>query len=197
MLKRWWWAVAVVVVVVAVGAYLMINGSAQPQTPGSGTATETIAPVPGSGATQSPAPGTPATTGTPSPSTSGTATPQKPREVKLAKKGAQLTTVTVPPTETLAQLKYTAGRDGQTYNIAFRVYGNGPVRAGHVTLVAAVTSFKATKSYPDAVDLPSDNVLLEPGPGASVTVGGSYTGVVTLTRRADALVLVLSSVKAG
>ena len=195
MLKRWWWAVAVVVVVVAAGAYLMMGGGAQPQTPGSGTATETIAPAPGSSATQSPAPGTPATTETPS--TSGTATPQKPREVKLAKKGAQLTTVTVPPTETLAQLKYTAGRDGQTYDVAFRVYGNGPVRAGHVTLVAAVTSFKATKSYPDAVDLPSDNVLLEPGPGASVTVGGSYTGVVTLTRRADALVLVLTSVKAG
>jgi hypothetical protein len=192
MLKRWWWVAAAVVVVAVVGAFLLSGrGTPQAQSPGGQTVDASGAQTPAT-TTSGTVPGTPSGTSTAAPAT---AKPSKPGSVKVAKKGARLTTITAPPTETLAQIRYTATRSGQSYRAAFRLYGKGPVRAGHGTVVALVSSFTPTKAYSDALQLPSDNVLLELGPGVSLGTGGSYTGLVTLTKRGDALVLVLTGVK--
>ena len=191
MLKRWWWVVVAVVAVVALGAYLLIGrgGSGGP-TPGGGLS---------AGAGTSPTGSVAATPGTQpgasSNTSAGAPTTPKPKAPKVAAKGTRLPVVTAPPNQTLAQLKFTANRNGQVYNAKFSLYGTGPVRGGHPTVVAALSSFVAAKTYSEPLKLPSDNVLLEPGPGVSLTKGGSYTGVVTLTKRGDALVLVVTAVK--
>lgn len=192
MLKRWWWVAVVVVAVVVVGAFLLMGqgGPAVPAPGGQASGTQSPGAVATTGATE------PAT-GTPSDPSAGPSKPSTVKQPKLAAKGSRLATITAPPSATFAQLRYTASRDGQAYDVAFKVYGKGPIRSGHGTVVAAVSSFQPAKTYSDALKLPSDNVLLELGPGVSLTSGGGYTGVVTLTKRGDALVLVLTKVKAG
>ena len=112
--------------------------------------------------------------------------------------GARLATVAVPPSATLAQIRYRATRDGQTYDVVIRPYGTGPSRAGHGTVVVVIDSAEAEKPYKDPVDLAGMNALLELGPEVDGTVaaGGLYAGVVRLRRRGDVLVLELVSAKA-
>ena len=113
--------------------------------------------------------------------------------------------ITVPPADTLAQIKYSTARDGQLYDVVIRPYGVGPARAGHGTVVVAIDTWassaaasgKARASYKDPVDLTGTNAIVEPGPKivGAVAVGGSYEGVLRPLRRGDVLVLELVSVK--
>jgi hypothetical protein len=169
MVKRWWWVVAAVVILV-VGTYVFMgprsDGSGGTSGAGTGSAASTVPPA-----------------------------PTKP--ARIAASGSELATITTaPPKQTVGQLKYRAGLAGQVYKVEFRLYGVGPVRDGRSTVTVATTSFAPRKIYSDVVRLPSPNLLLELGPGVSVTKGGAYSGTVTLTRRGDAIVFVLTSVKA-
>lgn len=196
ILKRWWW-VAAAVIVVAVGAMLFIR----PGAPASPSVTGQTAGGPGTTTTVTTAtstPGSPSTTRT----LDETTTPGDPSDptasdIKVAAKGSALTTVTDPPERTLAQITYTASRDGQLYDVTFKPYGTGPSRGGHGSVAVLVSEFSPQQSYSDALTLPGNNVLLELGPGVSVTSGGTYTGVVRLMKSGSSLVLVLTSVKPG
>jgi len=188
MLKRWWWVGAVVVALV--GAFLLFGRGAAgtpggAQLPGGSTTTPT--------ASVTPTPTVP-TTGTKPPASEPGAPSVTPS--KVAPEGSKLTTVTEPPKETLARLTYSEARDGQVYDVEFRPYGTGPRRAGHGTIAVAVTKWEPEIVSSTSLTLPTSNVLLELGPGVSVTGGGAYSGVVKLMKSGDGLVLVLTSVKA-
>ena len=189
ILKRWWW-LGLIVVVAAAGLLYMLGGQgAKPGASSSGSqGSGSGAPAP----TTSVPGATPATV--PAPSAPGT----KPSATAVAPAGKLLATITVPPSETLAQIVYSAARDGQTYDVVIRPYGTGPARAGHGTVIVKIDSSKAQKTYKDAVALKGMNALVELGPKAlgGVGYGGRYSGVIRFLRRGDVLVLELVSAKA-
>lgn len=182
-MKRWWW-VGAIVLVGGLGAYMAFGRGGTALTVGAGPTT------PGTNASGTVAPGASAT-GTQAPG-SGT----KATAPKIVVKGAKLATVTVPPTETIAQIKSTASRDGRLYDARFRAYGIGPSRGGHGTVVALLDKWTPRKTYADPLKLTGKNVLLELGPGVSVSKGGSYSGVVKLMKRGSVVVFVLTKAKA-
>jgi hypothetical protein len=183
MLKRWWRVGAVIVVVAVVAALLFLGRGAPASPAGGGQAT---------GGPLMPATATVGPGGSPSGAASGSVTPP----TETAANGSALTAIAAPPKNTLSGFRYAANRNAQTYDVRFRPYGTGPAQEGHGTVAVAITSFTATKPYGDPVTMPSGNALLQLGPGVSVSKGGDYTGVVTLTRSGQALVLMLTSVKA-
>jgi len=188
MLKRWWWVAAIVVAGVAA---FMLFGPGSAAAPGGAQAPNGAAPnATGTASAVSPAPST-GTSASPTAPGVPTVTPSK-----VAPEGSELATVTAPPKETLARLTYSESREGQTYETDFQPYGTGPGRAGHGTIAVAVTKWEPATANNNPLKLPTSNVLLELGPGVSVNVGGSYSGVVKLMKSGDGLVLVLTSVKA-
>lgn len=191
-MKRWWWVGAIVVVGGLVAYMVFGRGNAAPTT-GTGptasgvNASGTVTPSGAATGTEAPGTGTPA-----GPKGSGGATVSKP---KVVAKGSKLATVTVPPAETIAQIKFTASRAGSLYDARFRVYGFGPGRGGHGTVVALLDRWTPQKTTGDPLVLAGKNALLEVGPGVSVTKGGSYNGVVELMKRGDVVVFVLTKAK--
>jgi hypothetical protein len=186
MVKRWWWVAVAAVIVVGVAAYLMMGrsgaagpSSASPAASGAATATAGQA-----GAT------------TQSASSAGAASAAVASAVKVAASGSKLSTVTTPPTQTIAQIRYSAARNNQLFDVAFRVYGFGPPRGGHKTVVVNFTAFTAQIVKAEILRLKGNNALLQLGPGVTLTKGGTYAGVVQLTRQgADAFVFTLNSAK--
>jgi len=208
MVKRWWWVGALLLVVAGAGAYSVFGakpgdsrvgttGDAVSQVasvPPGGAATDSSVAVGASGTVDS---GTtsakPGKKGAPSKGSPGTPV----KRATIARSGAKLTTVTVPPVSTLAQMKYLPARDGQIYDVKFRLYGNGPMRAGHRSVVVVVDSSTTRKPNKDSVNLSGVNALVELGPKmqGAMKVGGRYVGVLRLLRRGDVLVIELVSAR--
>jgi hypothetical protein len=200
VIKRWWWVGALLLGAVGLIVYTLVGASPKAG-PSQSTVAETTSAVAAANGPTSSAQSA-ASMSAAQPSSKSPVAPKKSSASKSAAvivvpKGAKLATVTTPPPDTLAQIRYSAARDGQTYDVVVRPYGTGPVRAGHGTVVVAIDSSKAQKSYQQPVDLNGVNALLEPGPKiqGAVAVGGTYSGVVRLLRRGDVLVLELVSAK--
>lgn len=180
MVKRWWW-IGAIVVVAGLATYMFL---------GRGTTAPPVTPGTADGGSVSP---TATTTGTSTPVATATMKVVPP---KIVTKGAELATVTVPPTETIAQIKYTAARNGRIYDARFRVYGTGPVRGGNKTVVALIDRWTPQKTYKGALLLTGKNVLFELGSGVMVTKGGTYDGDVKLMKRGSVIVFRLTEAKA-
>jgi hypothetical protein len=111
--------------------------------------------------------------------------------------GSELETVTMPPARTLAMVASGSGAAGDTFRVAFRPYGPGPVRSDGPTLVIFIDS--ARRSNTNASDLvlaSRTNALVTVSASVQnvVTRGGVYTGTLELVPSAEAFALRLTDV---
>lgn len=113
--------------------------------------------------------------------------------VTIAEAGKPLKRVVKPPEHTLAMLDPNVAKAGTSYEIVFKPYGTGP-RSGGLTVAALVVTAKLRDPGAKAPDLAGRNVLLVLSDGEVVENGGSYRATLTLTKRGETLLPVVSNV---
>lgn len=154
------------------------SGSADTTDSGNGAV-----PPPGSG--QPGGSGQPSTSGQPGMGSAG-------RPTETAADGSELTTITVPPDSTLAMINADRMPADARYVVTFRPYGFGPQTAG-ATLVVRITAAEVEGESASDIDFVDRNVLARLAPGEEpVTVGGTYTAVLTFRPQGDLVVPYLS-----
>lgn len=112
-------------------------------------------------------------------------------EATLVTKNVPLEKVTAPPTKTVALLDATKFTAGARYAVTFIPYGTGPEDA---SLVIQVSKSSVVKGVRHPFDFTGRNVLVRQA--GEVKAGGTYTGVIELSRQGDAYALHLSDVEA-
>ncbi len=112
-----------------------------------------------------------------------------------ASAGSELETVSVPPAETLALVSTAVGATGDTFRIAFRPYGLGPVRSDGRTLVVRIDSASRSNTNTSRLVLGNGtNAIVTASPDQldAVERGGNYTGTLELVPSAGAFALRLT-----
>lgn len=104
--------------------------------------------------------------------------------------GAVLSTITTPPSRTLALVPRDNATAGSEYKVVVRVYGWGPVSASIPSAVVLVTESTPVGDVAKPLALNGRTVLvkLDPAAAEALTRGGSYTGVITLRLSGDTLI---------
>lgn len=169
---------------------------------GSHQGTSTVGSIPSAPGTRTPssAPNSsPTRPGQTAPTRPGTtpSTPPAGRPAEPAVEGSKLTTVTQPPEATLAMIEPSKLKDDARYTIVFSPYGYGPSRGGQPSLVVRITQATGTNESARALDFTDRNLLATTLTGNDpVTLGGTYTGVLTFRPDGGLLIPVISEIKA-
>ncbi|MHB9004020.1 MAG: hypothetical protein ACYC6C_08135 [Coriobacteriia bacterium] len=203
-----WTIVAVAVVVLIIGlAYATARNDPSRGTgdstalEGSHRGTSTVDPIPSApsaSGTRTPSSPVPVPPGQTAPTASGSSPSVAPigRPTEPAPEGSKLTTVTQPPEATLAMVEPTKLKEDARYSLVFSPYGYGPSRGGQPSLVIRISTATPTNESAKALDLSDRNLLATAMPGQNpVTLGGTYTGVLTFRPDGGLLIPVISEVK--
>ena len=194
-IKRKWLVAALIgVAVLAVvgGAVLSSRGA---KTGGASHAASTDATTSAGVTGSATASGAPAPSGS---SESTMAVPTNPTVEQPPAQGAELVTITVPPSKTLAMISADNATADSTYIVEFRPYGTGPTRGATATLVVSISKSTPGETAAKPYDLTGRNVLvnLMPQAAETITFGGAYRGTITLRKDGDVLVPWLDDVAA-
>lgn len=198
--RRWLVVALAALAVVALVAAALLTAD-EPDSPGaSPTGETTLTVAESSGEESSPtAPGSsPVVTGNDAKGSTPTSQPAV-APTKPVDEGAQLATVTTPPTHTLAMIERDRATANSTYSVVFKVYGFGPYGGATSSLVVLVSTSQPAPGMAEPYDFSGRNVLCRLGAeeAKEVTLGGTYKGVITLKPSGDVLVPWLSDVGKG
>lgn len=198
--RKWLWIglAALAVVALVVAAVLTAGEGDGPTAPGT-TETTSTAGSQSVATSHAPAPGSPAAAAASAAavtsSGAGATRPAAP-PTKPVDEGAELATVTTPPSRTLAMVERDTATANSTYDVVFQVYGFGPGGGSMASLVVSISSSKPSPGTEKPMDLNKRNALcrMSASEAEAVTLGGTYKGVITLKPSGDVLVLWLSDV---
>jgi len=201
-----WEVVAgVVAVALVLGgiAYALLRGDADPDsTPAVPVATATIPSQSGTSTPGTDSSSTPSAVGTAMPGTkpgsSSAATRTRGASSELpARRGAALTELKTPPSRTVAMLVVPKGFTAATYAIVFQPFGWGPGGSESGRLLIRIVSSNPTNASATTLDKDfagrNAAVWCSPQVAASLSKGGTYTGILQVRPQADVGTLYLTS----